>query len=282
MLAKTKQNGSKTDPRAAPRPKLAAKNGTKPNGAPDRRKKLPVPVLGSVSRREGDNWQRCFWNVQGIKEHRFPLEYLTREQIAERWGSGTYRVARLQESGAVAGAGGQFTIDDPKYPPKSLYPNPPMQAPAMPVASAPAEDPLLLLAAADKFSPMMALQFVMAAQREAKAEARRDAELQIQRERLAMQQTLEGQKLIFESLLKANAPVAAAPATDPRLLKQLADLSERIEDLQEDREEASEPTQETPATYLMKQAAVIVQKITETPALQEALIKRLMPPASST
>lgn len=230
-----------------------------------------APAAAIVTRKEGDAWARCYFNVGGLKQHRFPFAEVEQSAVAERWGSGRYRVTRVSATGAVAGGGREFEIDDPRFPTKPLYPNPPAQLPAEAPAASPGLDMASLLMAGGQIPPLVLMQFMMGVQREATSQARQDAEHLIQRERLSMQQTLEGQRLLYQALIDASRAPAAAPSSDPSVMRAIEELRESIDEISD--RDPEPPREETPTDKVMR----AIQGIIEQPHIQQALLSRLLP-----
>lgn len=87
----------------------------------------------SLHRQEGGEWKRCFWfdEETETQQKMWPVRDVapTLQLIAQRWGSGEYRLTMHDAKGKVAGSQALPAIDSRNHPTRPLYPNKPGDAP---------------------------------------------------------------------------------------------------------------------------------------------------------
>lgn len=138
-------------------------------------------------------WERCRWYAGGVAIERWALDELlpSLELIGTRWGRGRFRLAFLDAAGQAKGVSRALSIDDPKYPVGSVYPNKPAGTNGASNGHAPAseQEAKLLAIAQGKLDPastmltIFSLLNVDAKQRADDAERRAKQEIDHVRER---------------------------------------------------------------------------------------------------
>jgi len=87
----------------------------------------------SLHRNEGGAWKRCYWHdvETGTREQDWDAQAVPPSSalIAARWGSGVYKLTKLDAQRKVAGSESLPAIDSPNHPTRPTYPNPPSAEP---------------------------------------------------------------------------------------------------------------------------------------------------------
>lgn len=157
--------------------------------------RIPIDSASwSIGKDVSGSWERCRWYANGVAIDRWAIDELppSLDLIATRWGRGRFRISFLDAAGQAKGVSRPCTIDDPKYPVGSTYPNKPANgANGSNGAHAPANDQeaKLLAIAEGKLDPastiltIFSLLNVDSKQRADDAERRARQEIEHVRER---------------------------------------------------------------------------------------------------
>ncbi len=188
-----------------------------------------------LQRLEGGPWGPCFWFDLGTKTKRkeFPIGLLSAELIAERWGSGVYRLHWFGAERSKGGVSPQFEIEADDV--RSLYPNDPAHQKKV-EAPAPVIDALAMFERihervrmdSDRQFERMRLDMAAQVERERADNAR---ELERSREFYAQMARLTAAEGERAAALSATS-AAESSKVQRALMTQLRELREDIEDLQ--------------------------------------------------
>lgn len=201
-------------------------------------------VQWSLHRKEGGEWKRCYW---------FDAETETRQQmwsmrdeppqlslIAQRWGSGEYKLTGHDAKGKIAGSAALPAIESENHPARPVYPNRPGSEPKREAQQAP-PDPfsslLSSLAAPAQAQLQMMMQgiaFYQQIDQTARSYASQEADRRVaravaemdaarERDRQWFNQQLKQQEMFFKALREAGGGAASEEVEE-----QLEELREQL------------------------------------------------------
>jgi len=155
--------------------------------------RIPIDAASwSIGKDVSGSWERCRWYANGVAIDRWAIDEVapSLDLIATRWGRGRFRLAFLDKDGQAKGVSRALTIDDPRYPLGSTYPNKPANGSngATPAPASDQEAKLLAIAQGklDPASTMLTIFSLLntdAKQRAEDAERRARQEIEHVRER---------------------------------------------------------------------------------------------------
>lgn len=228
--------------------------------APKKTKASPKGfVQWSLHRKEGGEWKRCYW---------FDAETETRQQmwsmrdeppalslIAQRWGSGEYKLTGHDAKGKIAGSAALPAIESENHPARPVYPNRPgsepkreaQQAPPNPFSAmlqslaAPAQAQLQMM--------MQGIAFYQQIDQQARQYANAEANERVNRALVEMKAAQERDRQFFSLQMKHVAQhyeamrATTGGAASDDLKEELEDLREQLESRGDDDDEGDLKTQ---------------------------------------